>query len=315
MNLTTNTRPFIEAEQYSQFILLNLHDGLLPETFYRNVSDFGSGDTLHIKTVGSVTLQEAAEDTPLTYNPIETGEITLTINEYKGDAWYVTDDLREDGAQIDTLMAQRAAESTRAFQEVFETSFLAQCNSAQTDNDKNLINGFAHRVIAPATNNVFAVTDLVNMRLAFDKANVPAEGRVFICDPVVEATLNSLVQVTHDVTPFGASILETGLARGQRWVMNLYGWDIISSNRLPTGTFDDDTSNGPLAGAVANICMCVLDDQTKPIMGVIRRTPKVEGERNKDRARDEFVTRSRYDFGPQRLDTLGVIITSATLTS
>ena len=84
MQLTSNTRAFIEAEQYSSFILLNLHDGLLPGTFYRDVKDFGSGDTLHIKTVGSVTLQEAAEDTPLTYNPIETGEITFQITEYKG---------------------------------------------------------------------------------------------------------------------------------------------------------------------------------------------------------------------------------------
>lgn len=47
--LTTNTTAFIEAEQYSSFILLNLHDGLLGEQFYRNVSDFGSGTTLHIK--------------------------------------------------------------------------------------------------------------------------------------------------------------------------------------------------------------------------------------------------------------------------
>lgn len=48
MQVTTNTRAFIEAEQYSAFILQNLHDGLLPEAFYRNVSDFNSGDTLHI---------------------------------------------------------------------------------------------------------------------------------------------------------------------------------------------------------------------------------------------------------------------------
>lgn len=48
MQLTSNTRAFIEAEQYSSFILTNLHDGLLGEQFYRNVADFGSGDTLHI---------------------------------------------------------------------------------------------------------------------------------------------------------------------------------------------------------------------------------------------------------------------------
>ncbi len=86
MQVTTNTRAFIEAEQYSDFILQNLHDGLLPETFYRNVTDFGSGDTLHIKTVGSVTIQEAAEDTPLVYAPIETGEITMQMTDYTGDA-------------------------------------------------------------------------------------------------------------------------------------------------------------------------------------------------------------------------------------
>ena len=86
MQLTTNTRAFIEAEQYSSFILMNLHDGLLPESFYRDVSDFGSGTTLNIKTIGSVTLQEAEEDAPLVYNPIETGTITFQITEYKGDA-------------------------------------------------------------------------------------------------------------------------------------------------------------------------------------------------------------------------------------
>ncbi len=48
MQLTTNTTAFIEAQQYSQFILMNLHDGLLPGTFYRDVSDFGQGTTLNI---------------------------------------------------------------------------------------------------------------------------------------------------------------------------------------------------------------------------------------------------------------------------
>lgn len=86
MQLTDNTRAFIESEQYSSFILMNLHDGMLGESFYRNVGDFGSGETLYIKTIGSVTLQEAAEDTPLVYNPIETGEITFQITEYVGDA-------------------------------------------------------------------------------------------------------------------------------------------------------------------------------------------------------------------------------------
>lgn len=313
MQLTTNTRAFIESEQYSDFILMNLHDGMLPGAFYRDVSDFGSGETLNIKTVGSVTIQEAAEDTPLVYSPIETGTVTLQITDYIGDAWYVTDDLREDGTNIDMLMAQRSAESTRAIQETFESRFLAVCNAAQTNANPNTINGFAHRIASAVATagreNTFELAGLIRMRLAFDKANVPAEGRVFICDPVVEATLNGLVTITSDVSPFGQMILEEGMARGQRFLMNLYGWDIIQSNRLPTGTFSDGTTS--VSNAVANIFMCVLDDQTKPIMAAWRRQPRVEGERNKDRARDEFVTRARWGFGAQRVDTLGVYITSA----
>lgn len=310
MQVTTNTRAFVEAEQYSDFILMNLHDGMLPDTFYRDVSDFGMGDTLHIKTIGSVTIQEAQEDTPLVYNPIESGEVTMQITDYIGDAWYVTDDLREDGSQIDSLMAARSAESTRAIQENFETRFLSVCNAAQADADPNTVNGFAHRIASAETDNKFSLSHLIDMKVAFNKANVPDEGRIFICDSIVEGTLNKLVTITNDVTPFAQRILEEGMARGQRFLMNLYGWDIMTSNRLPAGSFGDGTTT--VTDGVANIFMCVLDDQTKPIMGAWRRKPKAEGERNKDRARDEFVVRAKWGFGAQRVDTLGVLITDAT---
>lgn len=309
MQTTQNTQAFIEANVVSNFILHNLHDGLLGEQFYRNVSDFGNGTTLDIKTVGSVTIQDAQEDTPLVYNPIETGTVNLQITVQEGDAWYITDDLREDGNQVDALVAARAMEGTRAIQESFETKFLATCNSAQTNANPNTINGFPHRIASTETNGVFALDQLIKVRLAFDKANVPAQGRVFIADPVVEATLNGLVTITHDVTPFGAEILQKGLSSGMRFVMTLFGFDIILSNRLATGTFSDGTTS--ISSAVANVAMCVLDDQTKPIMVAWRRMPKTESERNKDLARDEFVTRCRYGMGPQRLDTLAIVITSA----
>ena len=61
MQNRANSTAFIEAEQYSAFILRNLHDGMLPGNFYRNVSDFGSGNTLHIKTIGSVTVQGGSD--------------------------------------------------------------------------------------------------------------------------------------------------------------------------------------------------------------------------------------------------------------
>lgn len=313
MQLTTNTRAFIESEIYSDFVLTNLHDGLLPESFYRNVSDFGVGETLHIKTIGTVTLQEAAEDTPLIYNPIETGEITFAITEYVGDAWYVTDDLREEGTDIDRLLAERASEGTRALQEKFETDFLktGALIYAATNGPFN-INGFPHKIVSAETNNVFSLSHLIALRIAFDKANVPAEGRIAIVDPIVEGTINKLVTITHDVTPFGQKILEGGFARGNRFIMSLYGWDIITSNRLYVHAASQTDGTTSLAGGVMNMFMCIADDQTKPIMGAWRRMPKSEGERNKDRARDEHVMRARYGFGVQRMDTMATLVTSAT---
>lgn len=313
MQITTNTRAFVEAEQYSDFILMNLHDGLLPDTFYRNVSDFMSGDTLHIKTIGSVTLQETEEDTPLIYNPIESGSITFTITEYIGDAWYVTDDLREDGSQVEQLMAARASENTRAIQERVETDFLATAAGIYSGtSDPFNVNGFAHKIVSAETNNVFSLDHLINLRLAFDKANVPSAGRIMIVDPVVEATLNKKVSITNDVTDFAKQILANGLASGQRFISNWFGWDLMTSNRLYVGAANDGTTS--LGSGVYNIAMCILDDQTKPLMGAWRRQPKVEGERNKDFRRDEFVTTARYGFGVQRIDTLATVVTSPTAT-
>lgn len=304
-----NSTAFIEAEQYSAFILRNLTDGLLPGTMYRNVSDFGSGNTLHIKTIGSVTIQDGAEEVPFDYSPIESGEVTLTITDYIGDAWYVNDELREDGAQVEALMAARSTESTRAIQETFESRFLRKCNTSQTNANANLVNGFAHRIASAETNNVIALSHFIKMKLAFDKANVPMAGRVAIVDPVVAATLDGLVSIGKDVTPFAENILANGFGRDHQFLMNLYGWNIITSNRLPTGSMSDGTTT--VASGVANIFMSVADDNTKPIMAAWRRMPKVEGERNKDLRRDEFVTSGRFGFGTQRVDTLGIVVTSA----
>lgn len=313
MQLTSNSSAFIEAQVYSQFILENLHDGILPEGFYRNVSDFPAGTTLNIKTVGSVTLQDVAEDEAMRYSPIDTGTVTLTITDYKGDGWYITDKLRQDGSQIEQLLQMRAMESTRAIQEEFETAFLSACNAAQTDANANNVNGFAHRLSSTETNNVASIDHFLKMKLAFDKANVPQGGRVAIVDPVVEATLNGLVSVTSsrslDYNPRFQQWLEDGFATEHRFLFNVFGWDVWTSNRLPTGTLSDGTTQ--VSDAVANVFMNVMDDSVKPMMAAWRQMPKSETQRNKDHQRDEFVTTARYGIGAQRVDSLGVLITSA----
>ena len=316
MIITSQNRAFIEAEQYSDFILENMHDGLLPSDFYRDVSDFGAGEVLNIKTIGEAQIQEVEEDVALTYSPIETGEVELRITDYVGDGWYVTDKMRQDGAQIDQLLAVRGKEATRAIQEHFETRAFSTLNDGQTPADNNSINGFKHRFVATGTNNTLALEDLIVMRLGFNKAEVPMAGRIAIVDPVVEATLNLAFGITSGTGDLAAnstwqSIAEQGFAREHNFVINLYGWNIVTSNRLPTiasETIDTVT----VTTGVANIFMCIADDHCKPLMSAWRQMPRVEGERNKDKQRDEFVQTARWGLGVQRVDTLGVILTDAT---
>lgn len=316
-----NTAAFIEAQQYSNFILANLHDGMLPGMLYRNVTDFPAGTQLNIKVVGTSTIQDVEEDKAITYTPIDTNTVTLAITDYIGDAWYVTDVLKQDGAQIEQLMAMRAMESTRAIQEDFESKFLRTAGiTAQTASSTNSINGFDHRWVADSANDnsyKIGLSDFVDMKLAFDKANVPQAGRIAIVDPVVEATLNKLAaNFNVDRNPSFQRLLEDGFVREHKFLFNLFGWDIWTSNRLARiGSAETITHNGVAdtapAGSVANVFMNVLDDQHKPVMAAWRQMPSVEGERNKDLARNEFVTRCRFGFGRQRPETLGVILTSA----
>ena len=321
---TGNTQAFIEAQQYSQFILQNLHDGLLPDTFTRDVSDFGTGTTLNIKTVGTATLQEVYEEQPLDYQSIDTGTVTLTITDYVGDGWSISDVLRQDGAQIDSLHAMRGVESTRALQEYFETRFLAVANAAQTSGNVNLVNGVPHRWIPDVGSNVFKMRldDFRYMKHAFNKANSPQAGRIAIVDSSVEATINSLVTTTAstDFNPHFEGLVTEGFARDHKFVRNIFGWDIYCSNRLPSIASETiDASSYPMASAsesitngVANIFMNVLDDNTRPIMRAWRQMPKTETERNFNLKRDEFDVTARFGLGAQRVDTLGVIITDPT---
>jgi len=246
----------------------------------------------------------------------------LQITDYVGDAWSISDVLRQDGSQIDTLHAMRGMESTRALQEYFETRMFAVANGAQADGD-NDVNGVKHRFYAGDTGTalVMDLEDFAFMRFAFDKANVPQFARIAIVDPIVELTINSITNLVNvSNNPHFEGVITTGFTREHRFVKNIYGWDIWTSNRLPVATGDqanismrDGTATAGAAGDIHNLFMCVASDQTKPIMRAWRQSPKVENDRNVQLKRDEFDVTARFGLGSQRIDSLGVIITSSTL--
>lgn len=318
---TTQNSAFIDAQVYDTFILDNLHTYLLPEGWWRDVSNFGSGTTLNVKTIGDVTIQDMSEEQEPNFTGIDTNTLTLTITDWPGDAWYITDKLREDGSQVDQLISMRAQAATRALAEHHETRFLSVSNSSQTSANVNLVNGRPHRWVAGGsggTSRNMTIEDIIAAKLSFDKANVPAFGRVAIVDPIVEATLNSLTNLVNvSNNPRFEGIITEGFAKQNRFIKNIFGFDFYVSNLLPTKAATEalDASAYALAndtaeiGDVANIFMCVADDQVKPLMHAWRRQVKTESWRQHEKERDAFKTSSRYGLGAQRTDSLIVVFT------
>lgn len=319
-NTTSNQSPLIKAQVFSEFMLEQINHGFLPDGLHRDVSDFGDGDTLFIPTMGETTLRDYTEDQAVQYDAVDTGQISLQITDYVSAASYVTRKLQQDGYKAAALEASIPREHLRVIRERYETDLLATSN-AQTLADPNTINGFDHRWVADSgnTTGVLDLEDILYLKLAFDKAYIPDEGRILIVDPVVEASINAQVgNQAYINNPQFEGLVTSGFATRNKFLRNIFGWDIYVSDRLPR--IADETINGgpqsastQITGGVANIAMCVADDQHKPFMGAWRQAPTTDGEFNKDKQRDEYVTTARWGFGLQRAETLGVILTSASL--
>jgi hypothetical protein len=97
-----------------------------------------------------------------------------------------------------------------------------------------------------------------------------AGGRIAIVDPVVEATLNSLQNLVNvSNNPMFEGIVTEGFARDHKFVRNIFGFDIYTSNFLPSLTSTEAIDGFRLwlehndtgeIGDKANVFMCVADD-------------------------------------------------------
>ena len=67
-----------------------LQDNLDAQRWVDWMSEFGDGDTFNIPSVGEASTQNITEDSPVTYEALDTGNFTFTISEYIGSAHYIT---------------------------------------------------------------------------------------------------------------------------------------------------------------------------------------------------------------------------------
>jgi hypothetical protein len=309
---TDNTDILIRAELWSAQMKEELQDELQAQKYVRWLSEFPDGDTFTIPSIGQALTDDYVEDTPVKYRSLDTGEFQFSITEYVSSGHYITKKARQDLFYASQLEAGFVPKQKRAIMVRLEEDIM-ELQGQQTAADLNNINGAPHRWVAGGTNQIMTPQDFAKARYSLKKANVPDTNLVAIVDPSVEYTLNTMTNLVNmSNNPQWEGIVSSGIATGMRFVKNIYGFDVYTSNYI------DDVSSETIdsvaaADAKANLFFSATAGDTLPFVGAWRQMPEVDAGFNKDFQREEYVTTARWGVKLYRPENFVVVLSEVHL--
>ena len=175
------------------------------------------GDTVHINTIGAVTIGTYTQNTDFSSGPetLATTDQTLTIDQAKSFNFQV-DDINAAQAAGDIMdkAMTRAAYGLADASDKYIAGILAGAADAS-----NLVSSSA---VALTSSNVYE--NVVKMRTILDKANVPTAGRWLVIPPEMYALILLDDRFVKTGGEMAEGILRTGL------VAQAAGFDIYLSN-------------------------------------------------------------------------------------
>jgi len=312
-----DTQRLIRAEVYSSELKDILRDEMQAQRYVRMLDGFPDGDTFTIPTIGKTTVSDYTEDAQVAYVPMDTAEFSFTVDKYLQSGSYITKKAAQDSFYSAQLEARFVPEQERAIMEHFEATTFAAPEVGVSANSAETLDGVAHRV-SGGNAGVLQLEDFAWARYALKKSNVPDRNLVAIVDPSVEYQLNTLTNLVNvSNNPMFEGIVRDGVATGMRFVANVYGFDVYTSNYLKTTVADSallekdgatandfSTNNG-----VANLFFSA-DATANPFVGAWRQMPEVDYEYNKDFQRHEYVTTARYGVKKYRPEGIVTIVTN-----
>ena len=175
------------------------------------------GDTVHINTIGAVTIGTYTQNTHFSSGPetLATTDQTLTIDQAKYFNFQVDDiDAAQAAGDIMDKAMTRAAYGLADASDKYIAGILAGAADAS-----NLVSSSA---VALTSSNVYE--NVVKMRTILDKANVPTAGRWLVIPPEMYALILLDDRFVKTGGEMAEGILRTGL------VAQAAGFDIYLSN-------------------------------------------------------------------------------------
>lgn len=277
-------------------------------------SDAGSS-TINIPSIGDATVQDFVEGGRIRYDRFDTGNYTFTFDKYKYSANSFSEKFKRDSFYANDVISRFLPRQRRALMVDIERRIFEVANSGQTASDTNTINTGEHRFVGSGTNETIHVKDFAKAQYSLKKANMPMMNLVAVVDPTVVYTLQTQANVVNLMSPQYSSIISDVNATGMKFAgMNIYGFDIYSSNYLPScGTSHNGTGIETIGGVStgAGICNYLFHASTDDLstwVGGFRQHPTVYSEFNKDTQETETFTITEWgfqgDFRPENLVTI-----------
>ena len=313
-NTTSNTELLIRSELWSANLKETLRDAMMAQGFVDDMTEFTDGDQMTVPSIGQAQVDNYEEDGEVVYRPMDTGEFTFTIDKYLSSGNYMTEKQRQDSFYAEKMLAAFPMEQERAIMANFETAVFAAPEVGVAANSNEAIDGYETRWAGGGTGGAIAVEDFAKARGVLKRLNVPDTNLVAVVDPSVEFTLNSLsALVAVSDNPRWEGIVADGIATGMRFIKNVYGFDVYTSNYLATATDnalpDADDSNVDFSSVNGKVNLFFsAAPQVLPWVGSWRQLPKVDYEWVKDRQRHEFLTTARYGVKEYRPENMVEIV-------
>lgn len=195
------------------------------------------GDTVHINTIGEVTIGTYTKDTDFSTGPqaLTATDSTLVINQAKYFNFAVDDiDTAQAAGDIMDKAMQRAAYGLADAADKYLADQLAAAITTANGNQVGT------QAVALTKENVYE--NIVKMKTILDKANVPTTGRWLVVPPEMVA----LILQDDRFVKTGGTKAEDTLANG--WVARAVGFDIYESNNCNSTTASSTTTYTVTAG-------------------------------------------------------------------
>ncbi len=315
---TGNTSLLRRSELWSAELKEQLRDDLMMTGYVDMLDEFPDGDQFNVPSIGDAQVDDYVEGESVKYRPLDTGEWTFTIDEYLSSGTHISRKAEQDMFYMNQLVSSFVPKQRRAIMEHFEATVLEKPEAilGASANGQYQINDAYHRM-SGGNSGAIEVADFAYAMYALKKANVPQTNMVAIVDPSVEYTINTLTNLVNvSDNPRWEGIVADGVATGMKFVKNIYGFDIYTSNYLPEVSDnalpqrDGSTTNdfSSTAGK-ANFFFSAAPD-VLPWKAAWRQEPTVDMEWNKDLQRTEFVTTARYGTKLFRPENMVSIVTN-----